>query len=494
MNPEAPPHSDTVPGGRRHPLVAAALSALIPGTGQLYAGKTRRALPYLAVSAVVVGVVAALAVRDPLGVVKLAFRPGVLLGLLGVDVALLVFRAIASVDAYRVTARTRPVGPWAMRAGVVALSIVLVTPHAWFAYYDLVQYDLISTIFAAPDSTTTSTLAPSTTVIATTTAGPSSGTTSATPTTATTTPTTTTTTLPPPAWAELDRLNVLLLGSDAGVGRIGVRTDTMILASVDPATGDVALFGIPRNLARVPLPPSIEIWDCNCFPPILNELYRYGEEHPDAFPGPATPGANAIKAAVAELLGIPVHYYALVALEGFVDLVDALGGVTLTVTERIYDPIYPKEGGGTEVIDFAPGTYEFDGHDALAFARSRRSSDDYDRMGRQRCVIEGLVNQADPLSLLRGFPRIAEVLKANLETDLPLEALPDLIDLVALVDTERALSLPLIPPTYTDGRTTEGYNVPNTQLIQEHVRIATTLPPLDAMELLGIDPLADACG
>ncbi len=268
----------------------------------------------------------------------------------------------------------------------------------------------------------------------------------------------------------------------------------MILASIDTATGDLALISVPRNFARVPIPEEVDIWSCDCFPPILNELYQYGENRPDAFPGPATPGANAIKGAFSELTGLSVHFFALLALDGFVEVIDALGGVTITVTERVYDPRYPSEGGGTEVVDFQPGTYEFDGHDALAYARSRRGSSDYDRMGRQRCVIEAVVDQADPFALLRSFASLAEVIKSSVETDIPLDMMPDLIDLLPLIDTDEALSLRLLPPTYVGGWTEDGYNIPDVELIREHVQLATTLPPAEAMTALGIDPVADACG
>lgn len=488
----APP--DPVDDRRHRPLVAAVLSAVVPGLGQWYAGRRRRAVVLLAISGVLLLGAALWFAVDPVSVAKLAFRPGVLRGLLAIDVAVLALRVWATWDAYRCVpgpaASSRPVA-----ASIVAVAaVVLVLPHAAFAYYDLVQLDLITSVFASPPTTITTTASP-TAAPPTTTPGTASVTTLVSePPPSTQTPTTTTSTRPPVAWDGVERLNILLLGSDAGVGRTGVRTDTIVLVSIDPDTGETALFGVPRNFARVPMPSSVDLWACECFPPILNELYGFAERNPESFPGSATPGANALKGAVGELLGIPVHYYALVALDGFVDLVDALGGVTITVLEPIYDPAYPKEDGGTEVIDLEPGTYRFDGHLALAFARSRYSSDDYSRMGRQRCVLEGLVTQADPVSLLRGFPAVADVIKRSVETDIPIDAVPDLIELAAMVDTERALSLPLVPPTYVGGRTPDGFGTPDVELIRDHVRIATTLPVEEAIALLGIDPLADACG
>ena len=318
------------------------LSALLPGSGQLYLGERRRGVWFLAGSLVILAVALAVLLVDPRSLLKLAFDPEVLLALLFVNAGVFLFRAFAAIDAFRQQPEERVSQPWPIRAVVVMIGLVLLVPHALFAYYDIVQYDLINTVFASPVITTT--VAPTTVPPQSTTTGPNA------PATTATTTTTTTTTVPPRLWDGSDRLNILLLGSDAGVGRSGVRTDTMILASVDVETGDMVLIGVPRNFARVPLPEDVDIWSCDCFPPILNELYQYGENHPASFPGPATPGANAIKGAISELTGLPVHFYALVALDGFVDLVDAVGGVAITVTERVYDPAYPTEswrhGGG----------------------------------------------------------------------------------------------------------------------------------------------------
>lgn len=435
--------------------------------------------------------------RGEVFVLRSAFRTEVLVGLFVGNLALLVFRGWAAVDAYR-SVRHRPDPRPVTVAAALTAGTLLLAPHAVFAYYDIVQYDLITGLFSpttttttAPTSTTTTTEPPPTT----TTTG-NGGTPPPTTTTTTTTepPTTTTTTTEPALWAEGERLNVLLLGGDFGVGRTGVRTDTIMVASIDPDTGDAALFGVPRNMGRVPVPPGLGIWDCDCFPTLINELYAYGEDHPDRFPGTGTAGANALKLAIGELLGIPIHYYALANLDGFTDLVDAVGGVTITVTERVYDPIYPSEGGGTEVIDIQPGTYTFDGHMALAYARSRRGSDDYDRMGRQRCVLEGIVEGADAGDVLLRFPRIADALQRSLQTDIPLDAVPELIDLLPLVDTDRVASIRFIPPDYTVGRSPEGYPLPNLERIRLHVTTVMTLPALEAIEILGLEPLDDVCG
>ncbi|MGI9646881.1 MAG: DUF6677 family protein [Acidimicrobiia bacterium] len=488
------------PDRSRQPAIAAILSALVPGAGQLYAGERRRGLIFLAITGVIGILAIILWLQGKVFLAKQVFKPTVLGGILVADLALLAFRAFSAYDAWRVAGLksdpTATLGKALIVTVLTAAGLILVVPHAVVAYYDLLQYDLITTVFADDDPIGAD---PTTTIITTTTTPASSSTTTGSTTsqgsTVTTAPptTTTTTTLPPRLWDGKERLNLLLLGGDAGPGRTGVRTDTIMVASIDPETGDAALFGIPRNLIRVPLPEDLNIWRCDCFPVIINELYGYGVRNPEAFPGSSSPGGNAIMTGVSELLGIEMHFYALVTLQGFVDLVDALGGVELTVVERVYDATYPHEDGGTEVIDIRPGTYQMDGHTALAYARSRHGSDDYNRMGRQGCVVEATLEQASPADLLLGFPRLAESLKTNLETDIPLEAVPDLIELLGKVDTDRVVSIRFIRPTYSAYFTGDGYPVPATELIREHVSIVMDLPAEEAMAVLGIDPLDDAC-
>ena len=476
------------------PVIAAALSAILPGLGQFVIGRRRRGRIIAGITLVSVAATLLAVARDPLGAAKLAFDREVLIALHGANLAALAWRGLTAFDAYRLASEQRPARTgFATGAAITGVAFLLLVPHAAFGYYDYLQYDLITNVFAAADSTT-----PTPPPAGTTTAEPAPSTSAGRASDTTSPPAgtaaTTTTTVAPKLWEGQERLNVLLLGSDAGIGRTGLRTDTMVLVSIDPATGDTAVFGLPRNMARVPLPPSVGVWSCDCYPGILNELYGYAEAHPDAFPGPSGPGPTAMKQAVAEMLDIPVHYYALVALDGFVDMVDALGGVTITVTERLYDPIYPNEDGTTSVVDIAPGEYHFDGHDTLVYARTRFASDDYDRMARQRCVIEAVAEQADPLALLRGFPQLAAAIKRSLSTDIPLDRIPDLIELAPMVNTDEAVSIGFVPPTYAAGRTEDGYPVANVDVIREHVAVVMELPAAEAIAVLGLEPLADACG
>ncbi len=464
-------------------MISSLASALIPGLGQLRNGQRTKGLVLVALSAVLATAAAYMVWRRQLTLLTWGVQPTALGWLLIGNGGLLAVRTYAAVDAFT-NSPPRDPRPGA-RAGSVLLGILvaglLILPHAVAGRGLILDKDLLTSVFAAnPVPVAPTTLPPVT--------APPAGPTASTP-----PATTTTTILPIRLWEGTERLNVLLLGGDAGVGRRGVRTDTIILASLDAATGDVGLFSIPRNVAQVPLPESLGIWACDCFPAIINELWDYGVRHPDRFPGARPPGAAALIAAIEEMTGVPIHHFALVNLDGFVDLIDAIGGVEITVTERIYDSAYPHENGTTEVIDLAPGTYDMDGHLALAYARSRQGSDDYNRMGRQRCLLQAVSAQADAVTVARSFANITNTIKNNLLTDIPLERLPDLIQIIPKLDPDRIVAIGFVPPDYTGRRTPDAYNTPNLDAIRHAVNTVMELPAADAIAALGLDSFSSEC-
>jgi LCP family protein required for cell wall assembly len=359
----------------------------------------------------------------------------------------------------------------------------LVVPHLAFGYLAWTQYDLIESVFAdpvaAPTTTTTAALSPASTV-------PGASTT-----TPTTTIPTTTTTEPPAIWDGLDRLNIVLLGADAGTGRTGVRTDTTIVVSIDPASGDVAMFSVPRDFSNAPLPEGMGLWDCDCFPDLITHLYDAGVRYPEAFPGPGDPPINALKGALSEIFGIPIHYYAMVTLDGFVGVVDALGGVTIEVPETIVDETYPHEDGSVENVVIEAGTQHLDGHLALAYARIRRHSDDFARMHRQRCVLGAVLEQTNPLEVIANFGALAQAIKDNVSTDIPQNRLGDFVDLLPYLGSDRVYSLRITRTEYRTG-TAPGrvfYDIPR---IRQDAQLMMS-DPVAAMEQLGLGTLDTTC-
>ena len=151
-------------------------------------------------------------------------------------------------------------------------------------------------------------------------------------------------------WANIPRVNVLLIGSDAGADRIGVRTDSVLLASIDTHTGDAVIFGLPRNLQHVPFPTGTPMarqypdgyWcpDQSC---LLNALWQYGVQSADDPSSPAysyykkfrNPGLQATVDAVQSVTGLKVDDYLLLDLDGFKGFVNSIGGVDIDVKRPI---------------------------------------------------------------------------------------------------------------------------------------------------------------
>jgi polyisoprenyl-teichoic acid--peptidoglycan teichoic acid transferase len=248
---------------------------------------------------------------------------------------------------------------------------------------------------------------------------------------------------PAPAdpWADKPRLNVLLLGGDAGAGRVGTRTDTVILASIDTATGDTVLFSLPRNTGRMPFPKDSKLseyypdgytnGDGDDSEFFLNSMY---DNLPKAVPKDVLGetdnlGADAMKLSVGAALGLEVDYYVLINLQGFSRMINALGGITLNI--NTYIPIGGNTDLGIPPDDFLePGpNRKLDGRGALWYARGRFGSNDFARMDRQRCVIDAIIKQANPANMLARYEDVAKAGKQIVLTDMPQEVLPLMVDL-----------------------------------------------------------------
>jgi len=303
------------------------------------------------------------------------------------------------------------------------------------------------------------------------------------------------------------RLTILLVGADEGPGREGLRTDSMIVATIDVASGDAALFGLPRNLKRVPLPRRFqnsfidlekraiereavdedgdgypddwvdedgdgildrpEFVSCHCFPEMLNRVHQYTQDWTRSYPDTPDPGLAALKDVISNLVDLPIDYYFMVNMAGFVDLVDVLGGVDVMVKEPFHVMVSaPSEDAPKAKVNVEPGMNHLTGLEALAYSRWRIGSSDYARMVRQRCLIRAAVDEADPLTLVRSFHTMADVVERSVVTDIPLSLLPDMVDILGRVDLDRIATVGFVPPTYNDGRAPGGYPIPNVPRIR----------------------------
>jgi len=320
-----------------------------------------------------------------------------------------------------------------------------------------------------------------------------------------TTSSTTTTTVAPGPFVGPGRVTIALLGSDAGPGRYGVRTDTIIVVSIDPDSGHTAMFSVPRNQAQWPIPEGIPAYSAfpdHRYPDLIWGVYGYGLAHPDLFPGGPNSGGNAIKAVLGEGLGIEIDYFALVDLLGFVEIVDVIGGIDIYVAKPVHEDNVVRPDGTVLDVDIPVGEYHFDGNMALDYVRLRHQDSDYYRMDRQRCVLEAVAAGADLSTVVRRLPAITYIIEGNLRTDVPVSEWPDLLELVSQIDTSRVVGVRFIPgapelagtgKSYIAGVDANGYGMPNLELIRHTVQTALENPPDEAMTLLDLESLREVC-
>lgn len=258
-------------------------------------------------------------------------------------------------------------------------------------------------------------------------------------------------------WADKARLNVLLLGGDHDSGRseaLGNRADTVIVASIDTATGATTLFSLPRNTARMPFPedsPLHKYYPNGFYDGVdpanaeyfLNAMPR---NVPTQVPADILGetdylGADVTKISVGEALGLDIDYYVEVNMDGFKDFINAIGGITVNVNYRV--PIGGQTDAGIEPdgwIEPGPNQH-MNGRRALWFARGRYGLDDYKRMARQQCVIEAVVQQANPANLLANYEKVAQAGEKTLRTDIPSDMLPALVELATRVQGTKLRSI-----------------------------------------------------
>jgi LCP family protein required for cell wall assembly len=245
------------------------------------------------------------------------------------------------------------------------------------------------------------------------------------------------------------RYNVLLVGGDSGAGRWGMRTDSMTVASIDASTGRTVLIGLPRNMTNFPFAQGSvmhKAWPhgFNCGYPAceLNGIPTWVGDHTSLFKGVKDPAMNGTISAVEGITGLRINYWAMVNLAGFRGLVDAVGGVTLDVRQPI-----PVGGLGADVTGYIqPGVRKLDGFDTLWFARSRDSSDDYSRMARQKCVMNAMLHQISPQTVLTNFEKIAKASSAMVSTDIPSSEVDRFMQLALKARSQPVSTLSLVPP------------------------------------------------
>ena len=310
-----------------------------------------------------------------------------------------------------------------------------------------------------------------------------------------------------PAVKPIDgRYNILLLGTDAGSDREGIRPDSISLVSVDAKTGQSVIIGLPRELIDMPFPEespmaalhpygfgvapnAVNEWGgcyTTCY---LNAVYAEVENFPDTYAGlypqavahGSEPGIEATKDAVQGATGIDPQFYVLLNMDAFSNIIDSLGGVTVTVPERL--PI----GGGIdeytgELINvddwIEPGEQHLNGFQAQWFARSRYGSvnGDYDRMQRQRDLQGAILAQMNPTNVLLRFQEIAAAGSQLVKTDIPESMLGRFVDLAGKARAHAPVNVELVPPAVDPEEPNYGTIK---ELVQAGVAAASPQPEAD---------------
>jgi len=243
------------------------------------------------------------------------------------------------------------------------------------------------------------------------------------------------------------RYNILLLGGDSGADRVGLRPDSLTVASIDADTGRTILFGLPRNMTNFPFAEDSVMaeqfpgtYDCSTCE--LNSLSTWATDHRGLFKGYADPGVEATMEGVEGITGLKINYYAMVNLQGFRSMVQAVGGLTLNVRDRI-----PIGGVGGPVTDhIEPGVQKLNGFQTLWFARSREGADDYSRMARQKCVMNAMLQQLSPTTVVTKFEAIANASEKLVTTDLPASELGRFAELAMKARARPIRTVSFVPP------------------------------------------------
>ena len=203
--------------------------------------------------------------------------------------------------------------------------------------------------------------------------------------------------------------NFLVLGTGGENHDGGDLTDTIIVASLDNENKLVTMISIPRDLYV----KNEEITDSK-----INEIYFNAKNTYES----SKEGLEYMQKKVEEIAGVPIHYWVKLDFKGFKEFIDALGGIDVYVEQAIYDPYYPKDGTILfEPFSISEGQHHLDGETALKYARSRKTTSDFDRARRQQQIIYAVKEKALQTEIIFSQERITEILNSfseNIETNL----------------------------------------------------------------------------
>jgi LCP family protein required for cell wall assembly len=250
-------------------------------------------------------------------------------------------------------------------------------------------------------------------------------------------------------WTGTDRVNILLMGIDRRPGEPFVsRTDTMMIASVDPVSKRASILSIPRDLYVV-IPGRGR--------DRINSAYVYGASGNN----PAG-GAELTKQTIEYNIGVRINHYILVDFSAVIKGIDAIGGIDVNVPFVINDPKYPDMNYGYDPLFIPSGLQHLDGETALKYARTRHVDNDFGRAQRQQQVILAARQKAMSLGiseLVRRAPVLYQQLSTGVRTDLSMDQIIRLATTIGEIPSENIRSEVLDYDFVTSHLTAEGSQV-----------------------------------
>jgi LCP family protein required for cell wall assembly len=471
--------------------------------GQIYAGDLRKGVLWALPMLLFILAIIWLLIGPKLAIANLIFSPQTRVAILVLNVAFFLYHVAAMVDAYSIAkaeryrgfSRTSGTAP-VILAALVAVTMVL---HGVPEVIGLDVNNAANILGVGhpevlPSFTPRPTTAPSTTPLA----SPTPDVTASPGTSGSPGPSPSGPVGPSPTpracpqtdyagWAPADdgRLNILLSGSDSrsdeGAGTNSIRTDSMMLMSIEIATCKAALFSFPRNMncdVRYPDWFHIPLENGQDYPDCLNYLWRSAAANPNNFFTPPFDPAQtyqqtaecqahfdclrgwyALTGAIQSFANQKIDGVIAVNLKGFVALVNALPGqgVWIDVPYKLVDLPGPCPGQPEKTcayydsqqnimpVDFDPGCQFLNGEEALAFARSRHQDDDYQRGRRQQIFLQQVRKQLDPLALLGNINNLIAAAEQNLFMSFSQTDFGNLAQIASHVDADRLYRVDFAP-------------------------------------------------
>lgn len=400
------PRADARPIRRRHAAGGASsvkaqlLSFVWPGLGQLYLGQAGRAVLYLLPPLLLAVGLVAVILPSPQAFAARLLVPAVLIGALMLLAGHALWRILSVVDAWH-SSRRMPARRDSTMPLMVVLSLIVALTHGAAGYYLAATVSAAAPIFDGGGDDLDD-------IIGGTPGGP----------------------LPTDG-----PINVLFVGVDSASNRDHALTDTIMLSSFDQQRDQVVQISIPRDTGRLPM------YDGTTFGPRINSLLSRAGRNAERFPdGPI----GTLTREVGFLIGVDVHYYAVVNMDGFRQLIDAVGGIDVDVSQPIADPV--------RKLYLDPGRHHLDGATALDYVRSRYgpSNSDYERARRQQQVVRAIGQRVqDPLVLAR-VPDITATAARLMRTNVPLDQLSQLLELIDEANRAGTRQIVLSPRQYAE--------------------------------------------